>query len=684
MSYKRLLRGAIAGIALSFAAAAGADEVPISHFFTHNVYEQPELSPSGRYLSVVTWDPKFPERNWLVIYDLKDKSIRQTFAMTYTSSTYSFNGGQELFWDVRWVSDDRIVFGSVKHAGAFGHPMLTGKIYSLDIEKKQRRLLQGPWTGNMKGFEILRVLPDDPEHVVTVSHSWWARGNIATANWAPSAFLINTEGSTSYEAATRWGRGTTANGHRIMTSPLQNGSLKADRDGNIRFAMGFDEGTGEDVAVFRTSVDSPWKPVPATFSSLLASEVVDFAPGGQGMYLLDYGSDGAQTLSLYRLDLSTGKRTVLYSNPKVGIDSTLFHDGLIWGPEHKRIVAVETMYGVPKLSLLKADGPVAKVLTAFSGSFPGQYPKILSWSKDGSRAVVDVSSDRNPGQYYLVDVQTMHAEPLFQRQPDIDPARMASMRPIEFKARDGALIHGYLTLPNGKAPEDLPMIVFVHGGPHGIRDRWGFDPTVQLLANRGYAVLQINYRGSMGYGWTYMSAGFNHWGTTMQYDVIDGTRWAIDQGYADAERVCIFGASYGAYAAIRSAEIEPDLYQCTVGYDGVYDLNMMLENLDDANASAFRYGRDVLGVDHADRADQSPVNHVERLTGGIFLIQGGADHVTPTEQVNKLKKRLDDAGKKYEYLYKAHEGHGFLKVSNQREVATKLLVFFDQWIGAGR
>jgi dipeptidyl aminopeptidase/acylaminoacyl peptidase len=666
-----MLKGALAGCAmLLVSAGAFAGDVPISHFFTHNLNLQPELSPSGRYLSMVTWDPKVPDRNWLVIYDLKNSSIAHTFALQKTRMM-----SQEIFWNVDWLTDNHIVFGSADNYGAIGKPSLTGKIYSINISQKRRRLLQAPWAGNRAGFHIARIFRDDPDHVVTVSRRW-TRGTTAAGNVSPSAFLVKSHGSDSYRAATHWGKGTTANGHRIMTSPLDNGGLVVDRQGTIRIANGFDEDTGKDIAVYRDKPGEKWQRLPSWMNNQLGETFVGFTTNDKKIYTLDYASEGG-TLSLYRFDPRTDKRTVLYHNPKVGIG------GLIWGPQGKQIAAVETMYGGPKITLLKKNGEVAKLLSAFSKGFPGEYPTIVSWSRDGSRAVVEVSSDRNPGRYYLVDAKTMHAEPLFKLAPDIDPKKMSPMQPIQFKARDGQVIHGYLTLPNGEPPKDLPMIVYLHGGPHGIRDHWGFDPWVQLLANRGYAVLQVNFRGSIGYGWNYMAAGFNHWGTTMQYDVIDATKWAIKRGYADPKRICIFGGSYGGYASIRSAEIAPKLYQCTVGYDGVYDLNMFFDYLGSHhNEHDVRYGRDVLGRDHADRAKQSPVNHVKRLTGGIFLVQGGADRTVRPKQADELRKRLDAAGKHYHYLYKAHEVHGFGKIPDKRELAKKLLAFFDHWIGS--
>lgn len=677
MNYKHSFRGALAGVALlSFAAgAAGANKVPLDHFFTHNIYLQPTLSPSGRYLSVITWDPKVPDRNILAIYDLQKKAIYREFSLRHTD-TFT----QELFWHVRWITDNRIVFGSAEHYGALdSRPYYTGKIYSVDVAGKDIRLLQGPWAGNPHGFSILRTLPNDSDHFLTESYfiPWGGWNASRNSDASPSVFLINTIGNASHDAAIKWGKGTTANGHRIMTSPLGDGRLIADRDGHVRVAIGSDSDEME--WSYRPDVSSKWKTMPGDLIQRIDTWLVGFTPDEKSLYLVDYTPKGG-TLGLYRFNPETGKKDLLFADPKVDVDNSVFYgDGLIFGPKGEKVEAVETMYGRPKISLLDGKGPVEKVLSAFSAAFPGQYPEILSWSRDGSKAVVVVYSDRNPGKYYLVDTRTMHAAPLpFNFRPDIKPANMAPMQPIEFKARDGMTIHGYLTLPIGKLHKNLPMIVFVHGGPFGIRDRWGYQTWVQLLANRGYAVLQVNYRGSAGYGVKYLQAGFSHWGTTMQYDVIDGTKWVVKQGYVNPKRICIFGISYGGYAAIRSAEIAPDLYQCTVGDAGVYDLPMMV---DDSGDSRSYFDKVFRGLTQADLAQQSPVNHVKRLTGGIYLVQGGADYTVSPKQFDELKKRLDAAGKHYLSLYKQYEGHGFGKVSDRRELAKKLLTFFNHWIG---
>jgi dipeptidyl aminopeptidase/acylaminoacyl peptidase len=201
---------------------------------------------------------------------------------------------------------------------------------------------------------------------------------------------------------------------------------------------------------------------------------------------------------------------------------------------------------------------------------------VTSSSTDGRKRVVFVDSDTNPGDFYLFDQASGSLSKLVSSMSWIKPAQMASMEPIELSARDGLKLRGYLTRPLGKeAAKQLPMVVLVHGGPYGVRDNWAFDPEVQLLASRGYAVLQVNFRGSDGYGHAFARAGFGEWGGKMQDDVTDATRWAITQGIADAKRICIYGASYGGYAALEGAVKEPDLYQCAIGNSGVYDLRLM-------------------------------------------------------------------------------------------------------------
>lgn len=651
-------------LATLFGAGVHAKQVPVNSFFTHNTYSAPRLSPSGRYLAVIGPDPGNARHNRLDIIDLKNMKGLRSYWLA----------NREMFLAPYWIDDQYLVFETAFHAGGFDQPFTTGSIYSININSSDMQWLQGnkSWGWGYTGYEILRAhLPHDSAHIVTTSYSRFG---------APEAFLVNARGN-NLDVGVHTGQRNNPNARPLVRSPLADGRLMSDNSGRIRLALGWDPDGGESLWSYRGTDTSEWKPLPKYLVDS-AGDVgpVGFTKDNKDILMFEYGESGAETLGLYRYDPETGKSTLWFAPQQTDIA------GLVRGP-HGKVVAAITMHGRPGLVLLSQEGATAKILKAFAGAFPDEFPDIVSWTRDGSEAIVEVSSDRDPGQFYLVNTKTLHAQFLFKHMPDIDPQDMAATQPIAYKARDGLTINGYLTLPNVGTQKNLPMIVLVHGGPHGVQDTWGFDnwenTWVQLLANRGYAVLQINYRGSGGYGKKFLEAGFHHWGTTMQYDVIDGTRWAIKQGYADPKRVCIFGASYGGFAAMRSSELAPDLFKCTVAYDGVYDLPMMFKKGDITWRSYGPYYlRRVLGTDMADLEDQSPVSHVDKLKSAIYLIQGGSDYRAPPAQVNALKAALDKAGKHYKYLYKANEGHGFYDLNDERQLAKKLLDFFARNIGS--
>jgi dipeptidyl aminopeptidase/acylaminoacyl peptidase len=261
---------------------------------------------------------------------------------------------------------------------------------------------------------------------------------------------------------------------------------------------------------------------------------------------------------------------------------------------------------------------------------------------------------------------------------------MAKSEPITLKARDGIALHGYLTKPSGKEDaKNLPLVVFVHGGPYGIRDDWAFDPYVQMLSSRGYAVLQVNYRGSGDYGSAFLKAGYHEWGGKMQDDVTDATDWAIAQGVADPKRICIFGGSYGGYAALEGAVKEPDLYRCAIGYVGVYDLRLMTTRGDiPQSTSGENYLKMVLGEDQSVLWDRSPIAHLDRLKAKVMLIVGGADKRVPAVQGESLRSALNKAHIEHEWLYQRTEGHGFYDEANRRNLFAKVIAFLDRNIGA--
>lgn len=655
------LIGVLVALALlpAAGAAGAAAPVPITSLFTENVYSQPRLSPDGKYLAVIGPDAEHPDRRAVDVFDLKAMKLFRSFRPNNAVGSVNI----QLPLDLYWVSDKLLMFTTGFDNGNFSSAAAMGHIYVVDVEAARRSEGHGEWT--LTNYEILRINP--------------GKFNPVTVAFYPVNHPIVVR-ALRFKPEYWW--------DGLTQSPFENGYLMADHAGEPRLAIAFDKFSGDPKWKIRDK-ERHWQRLPAGLLAQLNTGPIDFTSDDRGLYLYEYGDagGGSPMLGLYKYDPASGKQTLLYADKNNDVDSVMF------GPRGKQIVAAVVMDGRPRLMLLDQDGIAAKVLKTAAANFPGETPRVVSWTQDASRAIVRVSGGRNPGAYYLVDTKTLRMTLLLRSMPAIAVAAMAPVQPIAFRSRDDVLIHGYLTLPNGVEPRNLPLVVDVHDGPNG-RDRWAFDPMAQLLASRGYAVLQVNYRGSFGYGRSFLASGFGHWGTTMQQDIIDATRWAIGQHIADPERICIFGVGFGGYTAIRSSELAPELYQCAVAYDGIYDLPAFAKH--DAatwynngfyyrsfDVRHFRYMKKILGSDMQALNDQSPVHHVDKLRNAIFLIHGGKDWWSPVGQVEAMKAALDKAHKDYEYLYKPHEGLGYSKIEDQRELAGKLLSFLNRYIGAG-
>lgn len=295
-------------------------------------------------------------------------------------------------------------------------------------------------------------------------------------------------------------------------------------------------------------------------------------------------------------------------------------------------------------------------------SLPGTANRQVETTGGGSRVLVLATSDRDPGVYYLYDENQKRIEQLAVVQPAIEPTELAPVHPVSFRARDGLELHGYLALPLGAEPKNLPLVIHPHGGPYGPRDTWTYNREVQFYANRGFAVLQINYRGSGGYGAAFEKAGYKQWGLAMQNDLSDGVEWAVEQGYADRKRVVISGASYGGYATMAGLTFTPDLYCAGINYVGVTDLVL--------RADSFRGGEferwhtlhigDVDG-DRRKLKDTSPVNFADRIRVPLLMGYGKNDPRVPVEHCYEMERALKRAGKEFELLLEENEGHGFRK-----------------------
>nr|WP_255771406.1 prolyl oligopeptidase family serine peptidase [Microbulbifer guangxiensis] len=256
------------------------------------------------------------------------------------------------------------------------------------------------------------------------------------------------------------------------------------------------------------------------------------------------------------------------------------------------------------------------------------------------------------------------------------------MEAATFTARDGLSVGVYLTFPEGRR-ENLPMVVIPHGGPRA-RDYWQYDRQAQILSQNGYLVLQVNFRGSTGYGDHFLQAGTREWGDKIQRDIAEAAQWAIDQGYATPERVCIFGASFGGYSALMNPIRYPDLYQCAAGYVGVYDLEMLYKRGDIRRRDrGVAYLEEVVSRDESFLRENSPLYNVEKLELPVFIVHGAQDQRAPVEHAEALIEQLEAANKPYQSLILPNEGHGFYAEDSNLQLYGQLLEFLDRHIGVG-
>jgi dipeptidyl aminopeptidase/acylaminoacyl peptidase len=335
----------------------------------------------------------------------------------------------------------------------------------------------------------------------------------------------------------------------------------------------------------------------------------------------------------------------------------------------------------PRMRFFDANSTDARLFNSLGAAFGDGAAVITSSSADGGLDLVQTFSDRSPGDYYLFDSAAKKADHVVSKAQWIDPADMSPMQAIEFKARDGLAIKGYLTVPKGASGKNMPMVVLPHGGPFGVGDSWDYQDEVQMLASAGYAVLQVNFRGSGGRGRAFEQAGARQHGLAMQDDVTDGTRWAIQQGIADPSRICIYGASHGGYAALMGAAKESSLYKCAAGYVGVYDLHARYNQMVADRGSSKTWANDWIGGDMAMLDANSPVNLASRIKVPVFLAAGRDDPNVPVEQTERMESALKRAGVPVESLYYDGEGHGFYKPEHRREFYVRLLAFLSRNLG---
>ncbi|MDB5973996.1 MAG: Prolyl oligopeptidase family protein [Nevskia sp.] len=636
-----------------------AAEIPVADFARDEDITRVKISPTGKYLAEVRY---LDGSDYLAIVSLADRRI---------------SGGMKLGKDRRvaqywWVGADRVVISFAEQQGALAQPRLTGELVALDAEKTSGRPLK--YLFGYRGFDApfashFRFNADAEERFASVIRALPENGRKAIIQ-------VNDFTNALHPDLGEIDRLDVYSGARELVSVGPTRSFTqflADAEGQARYALSSDEHS-QLMSYVKEDEKSEWKLINSGEFKDAAIIPKALSVDNHRVFLLS--TEDGDRLCLVEQSLDSGARR------KLSCDGAADVSDLVMSFDGKEPIAALYTGAPPWERVLDSTHPDAAKLRGLQKSFPGQVVVPVSATTDGAKVVLRVHGDRSPGDYYLFDTATMHADLLASQREWIDAERMSPQQAVEFKARDGQSLHGLLTLPLGAEGKNLPLVVNPHGGPLGILDTWGWDAETQLLASRGYAVLQVNFRGSGGYGMSFMAAGRQRWDSVMIDDITDGTRWAIAQGIADAGRICIYGGSYGGYAALMSAVREPDLYRCTIGYAGVYDLGLWKSDTDISGTSRGRTFLDEFVGTGTDRLKAaSPLTYIDHLRAAVMIVHGEEDERVPVNQAKALRRALDARHYPYEWLVKSGEGHGFYEEKNREEFYRKMLAFLDRNIG---
>lgn len=430
----------------------------------------------------------------------------------------------------------------------------------------------------------------------------------------------------------------------------------ADAGLDVRGALRANEDAGLDLLV-RAAPAAPWNSVARwSVEDAMSSGPVAFSRDGRSLVLRD--SRDAPAARLVRLDLTSGATRILAEDPVYDVAEVMLH------PDTYDVQMASFTRARREWHVLDATirDDVARIAALRDGDFviTGRTDADDTW-------VVAFTEDDAPASYYLFDRPSRSETFLFTARPELEQHTLAAMEPVAFTSRDNLTLHGYLTCPHGVPRERFPLVLNVHGGPWH-RDVWGYDPEAQWLANRGYACLQVNFRGSTGYGKQFVNAGDREWGGKMHDDLVDAVRWAVDRGIADPERVAIYGGSYGGYAALVGATLTPELFRCAVSIVGPSNLITFIQSIPPYWASYLSMLRRRVGdpVDDAEfLRSRSPLSHVDRIRIPMLIAQGANDPRVKRAESEQVVAAMQEKGIDHEYVVFEDEGHGFAKPENR-------------------
>lgn len=594
------------GSSVAFAAPP-MPELPVEDFFETPSMTGLQFSPDGKKILCLV--PYKGRRN-LAVIDLANKSKNLLSSFDDKDASGAF-----------WASNDRILFFGDRDGNE------NFEIYAVNPDGTDPAMISPD-----RSVTLLRRLKDDPTSILVqaaITHRDWydvAKMNLKTGKL--SSPIARAPGPVRYYVL--------------------------DHQNRVRFAYVRDVFTSTNKVLYREHDRAEWREV-ATFGFDQPSwRPLAFDGDNRTIYV---ASDlGRKNKGVYRYDTAAPSIELaeVLTDPVYDVEGVVFDDA------RKKVVGVSFEGDRERFHWL--DGEMKALHAQLEKNLPDTVHRPTQFADDGSRIVFYSYNDRDPGVYYVYDRRNQRLEELAVVNPKIDPAQMATVKPVEYPARDGLTIRAYLTLPAGREARNLPLVVHPHGGPYGIRDSWEFNPEVQFYANRGFAVLQVNYRGSGGYGFAFEQAGFKKWGLEMQDDLTDGVKWLIAQGVVNPKRVVISGASYGGYATMAGLVYTPELYVAGINYVGVVDIKNLIPKA--VPQAYMHWMRTRLGdlANAEDRKrihDTSPVNFADRVGVPLLMAYGRNDPRVPIDQAYDIKRALERRGVPHELIIEDDEGHGF-------------------------
>ena len=625
---KRIFNATVALILVTLPNLILASQLPVENFSRLPMFERPKLSPSGNQIAYIS------------NIQQEGLAVLTTFNLEKGERHYlvkSDNEKVKINW-FNWANDKTLVI-SARYAGKRGRTDTTEtRLLAIEADgssEEPRQLIKprsASWQSkHYSQFQdrVIDYLDDDPEHVLIAL-------DLDSPNM-PSVYRLNI-----YNKRLQ----------RIERGKRKIRSWMTDQQGNLRLGHAVDYKSGEAIVYVRNDQESDLRKL-FEYNALEEPgvDIAGFDLDPNVLYFKQYKGDKK---ALYKINLSTNEQELVFEDPDYDVDGSL-----IYSKTTKAVIGLS--HANTETGRIYWDESRSKLINGLNKALPDMDNYLVSFNQDENSYLLYSENDFTPGVYYLGYRKEGQLNLLFEQYPELTYDALTQHNLISYKARDGVEIEGYLSLPkNAEGP--FPTIIHPHGGP-GARDYDGFDYWTTYFVNRGYAVLRPNFRGSSGYGYEFAMSQMQGWGLQMQDDLEDATKWMIEQGHADAKKVCIVGASYGGYAAAMALTKTPDMYKCAVSLAGVSDLKRLLRT--SRQYVGKKFVKKQLGDDYDDLENRSPYFQAKHIKAPILLVHGEDDRIVDVEQSRQFADKLEDLDKEVEYIELTNGDH-YLSIQRNR------------------